>query len=182
MICPICKTVALQNEDLYQGLIAKACGQCGGRWIPSYQYWLWLDKHGDTLPEKPPTEAIALPVEDSVAGKLCPECGHFLAHRKVGHGVDFCLDRCGNCGGIWFDKNEWEVLLSRHLHDEVHMVFSSPWQKQVREEENAQMHENRIEQILGPVDYAKAQEVAAWVHSHPNKSTIVGYILENKQL
>ncbi|MDD5135579.1 MAG: zf-TFIIB domain-containing protein [Candidatus Omnitrophota bacterium] len=180
MICPVCKTVALQNEDLLQNLVAKSCKQCHGRWIPSYQYWQWLDKHGDILPEKPKEEAISLPVEDTGAGKLCPECGHFLTHRKVGHSMDFSLDRCSNCGGIWFDRNEWEVLLSRNLHDEVHFVFSSPWQKQVREEENTQIYESRIEKILGPEDYGKLKDMATWIKSHPNKSTIVSYILDSK--
>lgn len=180
MTCPVCKTVELQNEDLLENLIAKACKQCEGRWIPSFQYWRWLDKHGDTLPEKPKEEAEPLPVEDSGAGKLCPECGHFLTRRKVGHGIDFCLDRCNNCGGIWFDKNEWEVLLSRNLHDEVHYVFSSSWQKQVREDETAQLFEERIEKILGPEDYAKIKDITTWIHSHPHKSTIVSYILEGK--
>ena len=176
MNCPVCKDVVLANEELLENLKAKVCRQCGGRWIQSFQYWRWLDKHGGTLPEKPAAESVELPVDDSTAAKLCPECGHFLTRRKVGHGVDFGLDRCNSCGGIWFDKNEWEVLVSRNLHDEVHFVFSTAWQKQIRNDETTESFENRIESLIGADDHEKLKQVANWINSHPHKSTILGYI------
>ena len=176
MLCPVCKTVALNNEILLPNLTAKSCNQCGGRWIQSFQYWKWLETLGSFSTEKPSTTTNNLPVEDSSAGKLCPECGHFLSHKKVGHGVDFHLDRCGNCGGIWFDKNEWEILQSKNLHDDVHFVFSTAWQKQIHEDEIEQTQEQRFEKILGPDDYQKTKEIAEWINSHPNKSTILSYI------
>ncbi len=178
MLCPICKTVALNNEELLPNLTAKACGQCGGRWIQSFQYWKWLDTQKNKLAEKPNDTKADLPVEDSAAGKLCPECGHFLSHKKVGHGVDFHLDRCGNCGGIWFDKNEWEILQGKNLHDDIHFVFSSAWQKQIEQDEIEQTQEHRFEKILGAADYQKTKEIAGWIKSHPNKSTILGYITD----
>ena len=178
MLCPVCKTVTLANEDLQQNLTAKTCKQCGGRWLPSYQYWKWLDKHGATLPEKPIDAGLSLPVDDSPAGKVCPECGHFLSRKRVGHGIDFHLDRCNNCGGLWFDLNEWEVLLSRNLHDEVHFVFSSAWQKQVQRDDAKHVQAERLEKILGHEDYAKMIEIAGWIRSHPNKSTILSYLAE----
>ena len=115
MNCPVCKKATLQNADITTNLKVKLCKQCGGCWIQSYQYWKWLDKHGDILPEKPVAETSPLPVNDSQAGKICPECGHFLTRRKVGRGISFHLDRCNNCGGIWFDKNEWEILHTRKV-------------------------------------------------------------------
>lgn len=181
MKCPLCKTVVLHNEELVPNLQAKACGQCEGRWIQSYQYWKWLDKHGDILGEKPVEDTKSLPVKDSKAGKLCPECGHFLTHRKVGHNIDFCLDRCNNCGGIWFDKNEWEVLQSSNLHDEVHFIFSAAWQKQIQEEETKETYEKRIQKIIGKDDYSRLKETVKWVHSNPHKNTILSYTVENKK-
>ena len=177
MLCPVCKTVALNNEDLLPNLNAKSCSQCGGKWIQSFQYWKWLETQDRKVVEKAIAETD-LPVEDSGAGKLCPECGHFLSHKKVGHGVDFHLDRCGNCGGMWFDKNEWEILQSKNLHDDVHFVFSSAWQKKVQHDEVEQTYEQRFEQILGKEDYLKTKEIAEWIKSHPNKNTILGYITE----
>ena len=179
MNCPVCKNITLQNEDLLENLHAKNCQQCKGYWIPSYQYWKWLDKQGDILPEKPTEEAQVLPVDDSKAGKLCPECGHFLTQKKVGHDVNFKLDRCNHCGGIWFDHNEWEILQSRNLHDEVHFIFSAAWQKQIKDEENKETHEERIKKIIGGNDYNKLRDINEWICSHPQKNTILSYIMGN---
>lgn len=181
MKCPLCKKVVLVNEELLENLRAKVCSRCGGRWVQSFQYWKWLERHGDILPEKPAGEGAELAVEDSAAGKLCPECGHFLMRRKVGHGVDFHLDRCNNCGGIWFDKNEWEVLVSRGLHDEVHYVFSAAWQRRIREDETAENFEKRIESTMGTSDYAKLTEITAWINSHPERNTIINYITQPRR-
>lgn len=176
MQCPVCKDVVLVNEDLLENLSAKSCTQCGGRWVQSFQYWKWLDAHGDILTEKPLEYKADLQSDDSPAGKLCPECACFLRHSPVGHNVDFCLDRCNNCGGIWFDKNEWEILASRNLHDEVHFVFSAAWQKRIREEEAKLTHEQRIEKIVGIEDYKKLKEIAAWISTNEHKNTMLSYL------
>jgi Zn-finger nucleic acid-binding protein len=176
MKCPVCKDTLLQNQDLLQNLAAKTCHKCGGHWIQSFQYWKWLDKHAEAVPEKPREDARPLPVSDSKAGKTCPECGHFLTHKKVGRGVDFCLDRCNSCGGIWFDKNEWETLVSKNLHDQVHFVFSAAWQKQLFEQESRETYEARIREILGTADYDRLEGVVQWIHDHPHKDTILGCI------
>jgi Zn-finger nucleic acid-binding protein len=176
MQCPLCENVVLCDEKLVDNLAAKVCKQCQGRWVQSFQYWKWLDLHGDTLTEKPIECGADLEVNDSKAGKLCPECGRFLRHSKVGHGVDFCLDRCNNCGGIWFDKNEWEILVSRNLHDEVHFIFSAAWQKRIQEDEIKMTHEERIKKIVGEDDYAKLKSFAEWVNSSEHKNTMIGYL------
>jgi Zn-finger nucleic acid-binding protein len=180
MKCPVCKKGVLESEDVIENLKTKVCRLCNGRWIQSFQYWKWLDRHGQTLQELPAAEAGELPPDDSPAGKLCPECGHFLTQRKVGHGADFHLDRCNCCGGIWFDKNEWETLHSRNLHDKVHFVFSAAWQKQVRDEESSETFEKRIKSILGQDDYEKLKQTAAWINSHPQKNTILSYMMNWK--
>jgi Zn-finger nucleic acid-binding protein len=176
MKCPVCATTSLESLDpnaLPQRLV---CGRCGGQWIKAFQYWKWLKAHGENLPEKPPQEGKSLPVSDSTAAKLCPECGHFLRRSKVGHGIDFHVDRCTACGGIWFDKNEWEILESRNLHDDVHFIFSSAWQHGVVKEEQRQDYEKRVEAILGKEAFARVKEFKAWVESHPRHHTIKAFL------
>ena len=41
----------------------------------------------------------------------CPKCGMDLSHFEM-NGVE--LDRCEDCGGIWFDVGEVEDLLEEH--------------------------------------------------------------------
>ena len=119
-----------------------------------------------------------MPVSDTTEAKLCPECGRLLSRGKVGHGVDFHLDRCATCGGIWFDKNEWEILESRNLHDDVHFIFSSAWQRSVRQEEQRATYEKRMASILGEDDLAKVREFKSWMASHDKRGSILGYLIQ----
>ena len=62
-----------------------------------------------TLDEKPFSD-VTFEVKDVQGAKICPECGRILLKYKVGHGLDFFVDHCSGCGGIWLDKNEWNAL------------------------------------------------------------------------
>ena len=104
--------------------------------------------------------------------KLCPECGRFLTRAKVGHGVGFHLDRCGACGGTWFDANEWEVLRARNLHDDVHFIFSAAWQAHVARREREEAHERLMAEKLGDADWAEVKRIRAWLHGHPQRSQL----------
>ncbi|MCF7958733.1 MAG: zf-TFIIB domain-containing protein [Phycisphaerae bacterium] len=176
MQCPVCKDVVLSNETLAEDLLAKACRKCQGRWLPSFHYWKWLDSQGLVLTEKPLERVTNVATNDSGAGKLCPECGHFLRHNKVGHGIDFCLDRCNHCGGVWFDHNEWEILVSRNMHCQVHYIFSAAWQKRIQDEEREMTFEQRVEKIVGKNDYARLKEVARWIAENDHKETLLSYL------
>lgn len=37
----------------------------------------------------------------------CPKCGADLAETEFAH---MKIDRCGECGGVWLDKGELEML------------------------------------------------------------------------
>jgi NADH pyrophosphatase NudC (nudix superfamily) len=39
----------------------------------------------------------------------CPKCGQNLAETEF-HGIK--VDLCGSCGGMWFDKGEFEILFA----------------------------------------------------------------------
>jgi Zn-finger nucleic acid-binding protein len=178
MNCPVCRNVQLESERLSADLESRSCRKCGGRWIQSFSYWKWLQASGGVHPAMTPAKPGEFESQDSAPGKLCPECGHFLTQRKVGHGVTFHLDRCGNCGGIWFDRNEWEALAEKGLHDDIHFVFSNAWQKEVDAEETREAYEQRIAKILGSQSYAKVTEFAKWLAMQPQKSTVLSYLAE----
>jgi len=176
MKCPSCQSV-LQSHDLEENLKTLLCGECGGHWVKSYQYWKWLERHGPNLPERAPENDTGFVVEDGERARLCPECGHVLTRAKVGHGLDFHLERCMHCGGIWFDKNEWEALKSRNLHDDVHFVFSTAWQRRVLEEENAQAREERLVDALGKDGYAELNRIKAWIDAQEHRDAVFAYLM-----
>ncbi len=181
MKCMICKNVEMVKRELEEKLPASECTKCGGIWISANNYWNWLKSQGSPLPEKPENYTLKLEVFDSKQVKICPDCGHFLTRRKVGHGLGFCVDRCETCGGIWLDKNEWEILKSRNLHDEIHFIFSEPWQRAVAQEENRKAYESHAEKFLGTADYGKISEFKRWLEKHPQKSFILAYV-KNQEL
>ncbi|MEM9254024.1 MAG: zf-TFIIB domain-containing protein [Pseudomonadota bacterium] len=45
----------------------------------------------------------------------CPKCGHGM--EEVSYGGDLVIDRCTNCGGLWFDHGEAELLKSKWMGD-----------------------------------------------------------------
>ena len=84
--------------------------------------------------------------------------------------------RVEELGGIWLDANEWETLVERNLHDDVHFIYSSAWQRQVAEEKKAQTYHKRIETVLGEQDFARARGFKEWVEAHPQRSTIMAFL------
>ena len=179
MKCPICKTKILIKKELDLGLLSFNCENCDGTWIRSSQYWNWRNQQGQNLSEISVEESINLKVDDSRGVKFCPDCSKFMFGFKVGHGTHFSLDRCNTCGGMWLDKNEWEALKSRNLHDEIHFIFSAPWQSKVKKEELTIRVENLLKDRLGEEDYFKVKEITEWIQKHENKSEIAAYIKES---
>jgi Zn-finger nucleic acid-binding protein len=173
MNCPVCKDVSLNTITLESDLPAVACDECGGNWISASKYWAWLENHGPALAEKQP-EGEPIAATDVQHAKICPECRRLMLRYQIGHGLDFALDQCGSCNGVWFDKNEWEALKQRNLHDEVHLIFTAPWQTQVRKDERRRHLETiYARQFQG--DYAEIKRIKEWVDAHPEKSRILAF-------
>ena len=190
MRCPICKTTQLQPRALEEDLVTYACETCCGQYVKSHHYLKWVEQHGASQPERPAAEGVDLPVPDSKPGKLCPECGAFLIRHKVGHGLEFCIDRCGHCGGIWLDENEWEVLKSRGLHDDVHFMFTQTWQMQVKREERREHYaelvlsvlDGKLAQAMKRSDINRIKEIKAWLDQHPSSAELYAYLNSTRDL
>lgn len=176
MLCPVCKKYSLAVNEIETGLSSPQCPQCKGRWIASFQYWKWKETSGRSLSKSNLDSEGDLPVKDNMAAKLCPECGYFLRRFPVGKDILFGLDRCGNCGGMWFDANEWDVLKQRGLHKDVHKIFSEIWQNQVRSDEHKVAMEAFYKEKFGDIGYQKAQETKNWIETHPHKSELQAFL------
>ncbi len=178
MLCPVCKTRKCNAVRLDENLEALRCASCGGHWISRPHYSAWLKGHGDPLPEKP-LSAVQLDVQDIVAAKLCPGCRKILLKFRVGHGLDFSLDRCPGCGGVWFDRNEWEALRQKNLHDEIHRIFCTDWQRQVRREEMAAQLDRLYGNRLGMECYERAKEIREWLRGQPQRQAILAFLADD---
>jgi Zn-finger nucleic acid-binding protein len=179
MNCPVCKTQSLTPNVLESNIVSQKCGTCSGQWVNSFEFWKWLDVHR-TNPKPDAPEAPALTSAETDAVKICPECGHFLARYKVGHSLGFSLDRCGNCGGTWFDGNEWELLQGSNLRDQIHLIFSAAWQHRVRNEEHTRHLIELFEEKVGQKDFAEIKRIKEWLAQHPYRRELWSYLADEE--
>ncbi len=176
MSCPICRDKSLTPVKLEERLIAHHCEDCGGHWISSREYHQWLEYKGEILPEKESYD-IALQSHDPAVAKLCPECRRILTKYKVGHGLQFKVDHCVTCG-FWLDKNEWEILKSKNLHDEITSIFTEGWQRENRKKENQEQMRLILENRLGRDGLEKLDEFRKWFAVQKEKQAIMAYLGE----
>ena len=162
--------------ELDEQLPALMCSRCGGQWIEGERYWLWHERHSPSR-SSGPAQSDAVAIHDSGPAKLCPECGRFLTHVKVGHGVGFCIDRCGGCSGLWLDAHEWEALKEHHLHDRLHHVFSAAWQAEIAREERQRQHEQVLLEKLGQDDLEEIKRIRGWLEKHPKRRELYAFLL-----
>lgn len=182
MKCPVDQQ-RLRRGDIEPGLSGYHCEHCLGHWVRFGDYLGWRDRQQGDVPEvtrtptpdSVPVVSAAPPAPGSIP-RRCPDCDYLLTRFRVGHGVEFALDRCGNCNGVWLDQGEWDTLRARGLHDNVHEVFSTAWQMKVRTEAQRELTEAQFARQLGPSDFAKAKEFGTWLATHPRPSEMLAYL------
>ena len=178
MKCPVCLSSVLVETKLESTLPALRCNNCGGNWIRGAEYWKWLDEHGPTLPERPPNDT-GLSLAEPGKYLDCPECRFRMVKYLVGRGLSFTLDHCEGCKGIWLDRNEWETLKTRNLHDDLNAMLTSFWQAAARKEETKKKLEHIYAGRFGNQDYAEIKRVRAWLDNSPNKQYLLAYLTDS---
>ena len=175
MKCPACDSSTLKPSRIENGPAARVCAGCEGQWISSKDYWSWMEQLDVDAPAI--YSDVDYQTEDSRGAKLCPDCGRILIKFKVGHGLEFRLDHCNACNGVWLDKHEWDVLKSRNLHGDIHSIFSTQWQREVRTEERARHFDLSYRQKFGE-DYERIKGFKTWLDQEPLKSSILAFLTD----
>ncbi|MDA0321205.1 MAG: zf-TFIIB domain-containing protein [Verrucomicrobia bacterium] len=176
--CPVCKRQGMTRVATGDGLSVLACDACGGQWLSRKDYEAWLSAHGETLPEKAYSE-VKFDIEDVHDAKVCPDCSRFLLKYRVGHGLDFYVDHCGSCGGVWLDKHEWNALKDKNLHDEIHRVFSTHWQADVRKEQMSDCLDSVYRSRFGEKDYEMARQVRSWIQASEDRDALIRFLADD---
>lgn len=138
----------MEEVNLEEGLTAFRCPETHGHYISLQAYWSWLQKQPQRLEHLPVRDSSDQEVVETSEAKICPESGTIMLRYKVGKGFDFTIDR-SSTGGVWFDAGEWEALRERNFHDEVHLIFTAPWQQSVRDEKSASVRQEILTERLG---------------------------------
>lgn len=97
----------------------------------------------------------------------------------MGSKINFYIDRCGHCNGVWLDKNEWEVLKAADLHDEINRIFTSPWQQRIADETAASKMDAFYLEKFGADDYEKIREIRGWLVGHPERSMLLAFLMDD---
>jgi Zn-finger nucleic acid-binding protein len=177
MSCPVCKSPCLENHQLETGLQSSKCKQCSGVWIAAESYESWLASKPPIAEVKAPNEDISLSSGETPGIKFCPSCQYILRAYKIGRSLDFSVSRCNRCGGVWFDRNEWDILRARKMHADVHLIFSDSWQNSIKEEDHAASMESIWSHQFGAADFAEIKRIRNWIESHPKKAEIYAYLM-----
>ena len=175
MNCPICEPVrSLAIAELAPGLSSYQCPNCHGNWVRLEQYTRWRDRSPN--PEATFPSSTAAAAEPPAKLRRCPDCSYILARYRVASDASFVLDRCRKCHGVWFDRDEWQLVEGRGLALRLADVFSDEWQRDIRQADQAASIERMFEHRLGSEELARAREVRDWINSHPKKSELLAYL------
>ena len=179
MNSPIFPDTLMELREIEPGLCVYECPKSGGFWIPLQAYLAWREKHQKSS-EAHSDGPLPVLLDDSRQRALvCPESGRLLIRYGVGHGLSFHVDRSPATGGVWLDKGEWEALKSKGLHGSLNLIFTAPYQHQVRSDEYDQALKETFRERIGTADFAKVSEFGAWLASHPKRRDIYSYLLDN---
>lgn len=175
MLSPLGNHPALQPVALEEGLEAFQCPETNGHWIPAENYWKWqrnlpsVTDHGHHDSHTPPSNEY----EDTV--KVCPATGTIMVRYKVGHGFNFRIDR-SITGGIWLDPGEWEALSAGNLHQELHLIFTTQWQKAIRDENHVKSYEAMLREKLGNDLFEKLSAIKGELLENSARSAAIAYL------
>ena len=103
-----------------------------------------------------------------------------MTRYKVGHGFSFSIDRSPS-GGIWLDKGEWEALREHNFHDELHLIFTLPWQNKVRRAESQEKLDQLLRDRIGAEAVKKAQDFRDWMEAQPDQSAIMAFLQRSQR-
>ncbi len=156
MKCPVCSKT-LESNEIENGLNALVCSECRGKWISFDSYETWLKNHTYNAHESS-VRSRDMTIPEFEIARLCPRCRRILVKYKVGKNIPFRIDRCTNCAGVWLDEDEWEILKSRNLHDDLSNIFTDHWQAEVAREETRATLDQIYESKFGSADYERMKE------------------------
>lgn len=175
MKSPIGEHLALQATKLEDGLTAYRCPESAGIYITLENYWKWKKSTGATEGDEDVAEKDFPVSEYDEVVKLCPESGTLMSRYRVGHGLPFRVDR-SITGGVWLDAGEWEALHAGGIHQNLHLVFTAPWQKAIISAEQTALYNERLRSRLGDDFFTELTELREKIWSHPSSAEAFAYL------
>jgi Zn-finger nucleic acid-binding protein len=153
---------------LTENLAAYSFGKCLGTLVSLVAYRAWREQAA----RLPATRAAESDAADSVAAKKCPKCRSLMSKYRIKADKTNRLDYCPHCDEVWLDDGEWELVEGLALSGDFARLFTQAWQNSFRNEVTDGMEASRLRTLLG-ADFARVEEMRAWIESHPRRLEIL---------
>ncbi|MBT8142055.1 MAG: zf-TFIIB domain-containing protein [Gammaproteobacteria bacterium] len=174
MKCPACIQQKMVPVRLEYGLPAMSCVDCRGVLVSILSYRDWLDRQPEFT--KTDTQHELQEVKNTKQVITCPKCYKLMTKYRFSSKVDNQIDLCKDCGDVWFDNGEWKMLEDLGIKDHFTVIFNTPWQVRIREQEFQQDYLVKLEDQLGEQDFKTITKLKAWIDKHNKKHDIIHYL------
>ena len=170
MKCPKCK-----GSDLATCSVSKAyeCHGCGGIWMRKDD----ISSLGEAMIKGAEDGSCVRNENDSWTG-VCPDGHGIMIRARIEDAVPFYLERCSACGGVWFDKGEWQRIAGRHFLNNLAEFWSYSWQRRQRQEKSRQAYLRNNEELLGKDMFNSLLALAGLLKTHKEKGLAMAFLQE----
>tara|TARA_R110002167_G_scaffold284923_1_gene490098 strand:- start:578 stop:1033 length:456 start_codon:yes stop_codon:yes gene_type:complete len=142
-------------------------------------YISWQQRLGAILPEKPDADG-SFDFDDAVRAMMCPSCSGIMVKYRAKNDLPFQLDFCRRCNGVWLDKNEWNALFARNLHDEINFMFTDGWQAKLNRERLARRLDELFRERVGEDAYQRVTAFKDWLEDQDHQTEIIAWLRESR--
>ena len=160
MKCPKCKTTELNKQGFDSPLY---CKQCGGMWLESEKLPEFMEASSELHNEESGNSE-----QDERTG-LCPSGHGIMIRARIDAAEPFYLEKCARCGGIWFDRGEWQKIVSGNFARNLNELWCRSWQARQRRESGRQNFLESNKKLLGKGVYDEIMHLAQNLKDHPEK-------------
>lgn len=119
-MCPVCHEWLIPQE--YEGLYLMRCAYCGGTLAQTAKLPRIFVREEKGYSDNVRRRASLIRKESklkhphfniviaSAGARRCPKCGKAMKHKFYSYAYHVEIDECPECGVIWFDADELEIL------------------------------------------------------------------------
>lgn len=181
MNCQVCKKGQFEFKEIHNNLKAKECNSCNGIWISYSNYNKYLELNPPMIEDI--NFANLEPCSndnDSLDAKICYDCGAILVKTMVGFDINFYVDRCPSCHGIWLDNGEWDKLSKNHIENLINFFFTDYWKNRIFDYNKEKRWKQLLQREVGSGNLLKIFDFIDWLKKQDKKENIIAYI--NKEV
>jgi Zn-finger nucleic acid-binding protein len=107
-LCPVCQ-IELKPQ-VHLGVTIDVCPACAGIWFDEGELARLNQLDDDILPRIDALYQPQVTSYDPPWERLCPDCQKPLRSYNYLYTSNIRLDTCEQCGGVWVDNGELEVM------------------------------------------------------------------------